>query len=111
MAGINVMAEVDVPGHAESWGTGYPDLWPSSSCREPLDVSKNFTFDVISGILTDMRKIFPFELFHLGGDEVNTAQNCLDFHGFLSDVLVLSLIPMRLSYHTIYLIDNLKMNF
>ncbi|XP_010534473.1 PREDICTED: beta-hexosaminidase 1 isoform X2 [Tarenaya hassleriana] len=71
MRGINVMAEIDVPGHAES-GTGYPDLWPSPSCREPLDVSKNFTFDVISGILGDLRKIFPFELFHLGGDEVNT---------------------------------------
>ncbi|GMN57318.1 hypothetical protein TIFTF001_026424 [Ficus carica] len=70
---INIMAEVDVPGHAESWGAGYPDLWPSSSCREPLDVSKNFTFDVISGILADMRKIFPFELFHLGGDEVDTS--------------------------------------
>ncbi|KAG5557302.1 hypothetical protein RHGRI_007529 [Rhododendron griersonianum] len=69
---INVMAEVDVPGHAESWGAGYPDLWPSASCREPLDVSKNFTFDLIAGILTDMRKIFPFELFHLGGDEVHT---------------------------------------
>ncbi|KAJ7975870.1 Beta-hexosaminidase [Quillaja saponaria] len=53
-------------------GIGYPDLWPSSSCREPLDVTNNSTFDVISGILTDMRKIFPFELFHLGGDEVNT---------------------------------------
>ncbi|KAG6420331.1 hypothetical protein SASPL_116855 [Salvia splendens] len=72
--GINVMAEVDVPGHAESWGTGYPDLWPSSSCREPLDVSKNFTFDLISGILSDMKKIFPFGLFHLGGDEVNTGK-------------------------------------
>ncbi|XP_058204729.1 beta-hexosaminidase 1 isoform X2 [Rhododendron vialii] len=70
--GINVMAEVDVPGHAESWGAGYPDLWPSASCREPLDVSKKFTFDLIAGILTDMRKIFPFELFHLGGDEVHT---------------------------------------
>ncbi|MED6195297.1 Beta-hexosaminidase 1, variant 4 [Stylosanthes scabra] len=70
--GINVMAEVDVPGHAESWGAGYPDLWPSPTCREPLDVSKNFTFDVVSGILTELRKIFPFELFHLGGDEVNT---------------------------------------
>ncbi|XP_031491912.1 beta-hexosaminidase 1 [Nymphaea colorata] len=70
--GINVMAEVDVPGHAESWGVGYPKLWPSKTCKEPLDVSKNFTFDVISGILSDMRKIFPFELFHLGGDEVNT---------------------------------------
>ncbi|KAK4834906.1 hypothetical protein QYF36_002336 [Acer negundo] len=72
MRGINVMAEVDVPGHAESWGAGYPDLWPSPTCKEPLDVAKNFTFEVISGILTDMRKIFPFELFHLGGDEVNT---------------------------------------
>nr|GLL27906.1 beta-hexosaminidase 1 [Ipomoea trifida] len=72
MRGINIMAEVDVPGHAESWGKGYPDLWPSPNCTEPLDVSKNFTFDVISGILADMRKIFPFELFHLGGDEVNT---------------------------------------
>ncbi|KAG8645113.1 hypothetical protein MANES_10G037700v8 [Manihot esculenta] len=72
MRGINVLAEIDVPGHAESWGAGYPDLWPSVSCKEPLDVTKNFTFDVISGILSDMRKIFPFELFHLGGDEVNT---------------------------------------
>ncbi|KAL6290868.1 hypothetical protein ACE6H2_008378 [Prunus campanulata] len=71
--GINVMAEVDVPGHAKSWGTGYPNLWPSASCKEPLDVSKSSTFDVVSGILTDMRKIFPFELFHLGGDEVNTT--------------------------------------
>ncbi|GAB2276657.1 Beta-hexosaminidase 1 [Dionaea muscipula] len=70
--GIHVMAEVDVPGHAESWGTGYPNLWPSSSCREPLDVAKNVTFEVVSGILADLRKIFPFELFHLGGDEVHT---------------------------------------
>ncbi|KAK6120677.1 hypothetical protein DH2020_045575 [Rehmannia glutinosa] len=72
ISGINVMAEVDVPGHARSWGAGYPDLWPSSSCKEPLDVSKNFTFDLISGLLSDLRKVFPFELFHLGGDEVHT---------------------------------------
>eukprot|EP00250_Pteridium_aquilinum_P022617 c25469_g1_i1 orf=161-1873(+) len=74
--GIKVMAEIDVPGHAESWGYGYPDLWPSPACREPLDVSKNFTFEVIDKILTDFRKIFPFGLFHLGGDEVNT--DCWD---------------------------------
>ncbi|WVZ05927.1 hypothetical protein V8G54_019273 [Vigna mungo] len=59
------MAEVDVPGHAESWGAGYPDLWPSPSCREPLDVSKNFTFDVISGILTDLAIIAVFVVFTL----------------------------------------------
>jgi hexosaminidase len=50
--GIHVMAEIDVPGHGESWGNGYPKLWPSPSCTEPLDVSSNFTFEVISGILS-----------------------------------------------------------
>lgn len=70
--GIHVMAEVDIPGHAESWGIGYPDLWPSPNCTEPLDVTKDFTFELISGMLMDMKHIFPFEFFHLGGDEVNT---------------------------------------
>ncbi|MCO5601072.1 hypothetical protein L7F22_055189 [Adiantum nelumboides] len=70
--GIKVMAEIDVPGHAESWGYGYPELWPSATCREPLDVSNNFTFEVIDRILSDFREIFPFGFFHLGGDEVNT---------------------------------------
>jgi hypothetical protein len=32
-------------------GVGYPDLWPSVDCREPLDVSKNFTFEVIASML------------------------------------------------------------
>lgn len=71
--GINVMAEMDVPGHAESWGYGYPQLWPSYDCREPLDVSHNFTFSVIDGILSDLKDVFPFGLFHLGGDEVDTT--------------------------------------
>ncbi|KAK6156436.1 hypothetical protein DH2020_010684 [Rehmannia glutinosa] len=50
--GINVLAEIDVPGHAESWGVGYPSLWPSSDCKEPLDVSNEFTFKLIDGILS-----------------------------------------------------------
>jgi hypothetical protein len=33
-------------------GNGYPKLWPSPNCTEPLDVSSNFTFEVISGILS-----------------------------------------------------------
>lgn len=33
-------------------GKGYPKLWPSPKCREPLDVTSNFTFEVISGILS-----------------------------------------------------------
>ncbi|CAL5094964.1 unnamed protein product [Urochloa decumbens] len=71
--GVNVLAEIDVPGHALSWGVGYPSLWPSATCKEPLDVSSDFTFQVINGILSDFSKIFKFKFVHLGGDEVNTS--------------------------------------
>ena len=33
-------------------GIGYPSLWPSKKCQEPLDVSNEFTFNVINGILS-----------------------------------------------------------
>uniref|UniRef100_A0A803QMT3 Beta-hexosaminidase n=1 Tax=Cannabis sativa TaxID=3483 RepID=A0A803QMT3_CANSA len=71
--GIHVMAEIDVPGHAKSWGNGYPSLWPSKDCQEPLDVSNDFTFKLIDGILSDFKKVFKFKFVHLGGDEVNTS--------------------------------------
>lgn len=71
--GINVLAEIDVPGHAGSWGVGYPSLWPSPECKEPLDVSSDFTFQVIDGILSDFKKIFNYRYVHLGGDEVDTT--------------------------------------
>lgn len=71
--GINVLAEIDVPGHAQSWGVGYPSLWPSRDCQQPLDVSNEFTFKVIDGVLSDFSKIFRYRFVHLGGDEVNTS--------------------------------------
>ncbi|XVF30211.1 hypothetical protein REPUB_Repub16aG0038000 [Reevesia pubescens] len=70
---IHVLAEIDVPGHALSWGIGYPSLWPSKDCQQPLDISNEFTFKVIDGILSDFSKIFKFKFVHLGGDEVNTS--------------------------------------
>lgn len=71
--GIHVLAEIDVPGHAKSWGIGYPSLWPSINCTQPLDVSNDFTFKVIDGILSDISKVFKYRFVHLGGDEVNTS--------------------------------------
>uniref|UniRef100_A0A0E0HEI0 Beta-hexosaminidase n=1 Tax=Oryza nivara TaxID=4536 RepID=A0A0E0HEI0_ORYNI len=73
--GVNVLAEIDVPGHALSWGVGYPSLWPSATCKEPLDVSSESTFQVINGILSDFSKVFKFKFVHLGGDEVNTSKS------------------------------------
>lgn len=76
--GIRVMVEFDTPGHAASWCNGAPDICPSADCPEPLDPSKNATFDLLTDLFRDTSGgapglgLFPETLMHLGGDEVNT---------------------------------------
>lgn len=38
-------------------GRGYPSLWPSKNCQQPLDVSNEFTFKVIDGILSGIASL------------------------------------------------------
>ncbi|CAI5535427.1 unnamed protein product [Closterium sp. Naga37s-1] len=69
--GVMVVPEIDSPAHAASWGVGYPSLLPAANCPEPLDVSKPFTFQLIKGVLQDLRAVFKSSHIHLGGDEVS----------------------------------------
>jgi len=85
LRGVRVMVEFDMPGHAASWCTGYPEICPSTTCNQPLNVANEKTFDVITGLLMEMTGgvvnkpddpspgIFKSNMIHLGGDEVNTA--------------------------------------
>lgn len=82
--GVRVMVEFDMPGHAASWCKGYPEVCPSPSCNQPLNVATNATFDLITSLLKEMTGgaksqpdkpmgLFPDNFIHLGGDEVNTG--------------------------------------
>eukprot|EP00656_Telonema_subtile_P016112 TRINITY_DN1849_c0_g1_i1.p1 TRINITY_DN1849_c0_g1~~TRINITY_DN1849_c0_g1_i1.p1 ORF type:complete len:519 (+),score=106.62 TRINITY_DN1849_c0_g1_i1:215-1771(+) len=84
MRGVRVIVEFDMPGHAGSWCVGYPEICPSPTCTQPLNVANNFTFTLIDGLLGDCtgRKastkgspsgLFPDDFLHLGGDEVDTS--------------------------------------
>lgn len=70
--GIRVVFELDVPGHAASWCAGEPQLCPSTTCLEPLDISQTYTFKVIEDLLRELTALSNDTYVHLGADEVDT---------------------------------------
>lgn len=84
LRGIRVIVEFDMPGHAQSWCKGYPEICPSPTCTTPLNVANNATFDLIENLIREItggkpsspsqpRGLFPDDFMHLGGDEVDTS--------------------------------------
>lgn len=77
--GVRMMVEIDGPGHAAIWCKGYPEICPSPTCLEPLNPATNATFELLDDLLDDLTGgvrgsgLFPDNIIHLGGDEVNTA--------------------------------------
>lgn len=84
LRGVRVLVEFDVPGHAGAWCKGHPEICPSATCLQPLNVANEATFDVINGVVKEVSGgtastpgrpsgLFPTNQIHLGGDEVDTS--------------------------------------
>lgn len=74
LRGVRVIVEFDMPGHAASWCKGYPEICPSTSCLQPLNVASNATFNLIDGLIGEITSgLFKDNFVHLGGDEVDTS--------------------------------------
>ena len=82
--GIRVVPEFDLPGHATSWFTGYPEY---ASAPGPYSIERRFgvfdptfdptlesTYQFIEGFVAEMTRLFPDPYWHIGGDEVNGRQ-------------------------------------
>jgi hexosaminidase len=82
--GIRVVPEFDMPGHAQSWFVGYPEL---ASGPGPYSIERHFgifdpvmdptsknTYEFIDRFLGEMAGIFPDPYMHVGGDENNGVQ-------------------------------------
>src|SRR3984957_113623 len=82
--GIRVVPEFDIPGHAQSWFVGYPELasgpGPYSTERQfgifdpVMDPTRRSTYEFIDRFLGEMAGIFPDPYMHIGGDENNGVQ-------------------------------------
>lgn len=77
--GIEVVPEVDMPGHVTAILAAYPNL---SCLGKPVEVGlkagiykelfcagKEETFEFIENLLDDLLELFPGKYFHIGGDE------------------------------------------
>ena len=89
--GIRVVPEFDCPGHAASWGRGYPELELTVMCpdlinddsgskvpmqehgidRVSLNPLKNATYIFLEKFFQEVFQTFPDPILHIGGDEVN----------------------------------------
>jgi hexosaminidase len=80
LRGVRVIAELDMPGHTASWCKGVPSV---CSHTQPLDVNcaiwgvlnvaSDATYALVEDLLDELLLLFPDELIHLGGDEVDTS--------------------------------------
>lgn len=77
---IQVLPEIDLPGHALALVTAYPEARPSvlSGAKNDngfgdnlLSPAKEANFEMIDGIFAEVAQLFPFGYVHTGGDEVD----------------------------------------
>lgn len=71
---IDVIPEIDMPGHATAANRAYPEFSGGGSERYPeftFHPAKEETYQYLTDILREVNTLFPSNLMHLGGDEVS----------------------------------------
>lgn len=74
---IEVIPEIDMPGHFKSAIDNYPFLACTGEAgwgelfSSPACLGKESTYEFTKNILSEIAELFPSEYIHIGGDEVN----------------------------------------
>ncbi|WP_306061579.1 family 20 glycosylhydrolase [Natronococcus wangiae] len=71
--GVEILPEIDVPGHASHVLETYPELRCTVEDGEPSDrtlcIGTSATHEFVETLLEEVIELFPFETVHVGGDE------------------------------------------
>ena len=80
---INVVPEIEFPGHSAAAIAAYPELgntgkpvevWTAWGVNRNTLSPEESTIDFYQNVLAEVLELFPSQFIHLGGDEVNTKQ-------------------------------------
>ena len=67
---INVIPEIEMPGHSRETIYAYPEVGCKPGARE-LCPGKEATFELLEGVLEEIIELFPSPYIHVGGDEAD----------------------------------------
>lgn len=73
---IEIIPEIDMPGHATAAVKAYPEFDGGGSAKRPsytFNPGKEGTYQFLSDVLAEIDALFPSQIVHLGGDEVSHA--------------------------------------
>ena len=71
---IEIIPEIDMPGHATAANRAYPELSGGGTSEHPeftFNVGKKKTYDFLTDVLREVADLFPSRYLHIGGDEVS----------------------------------------
>lgn len=71
---IMVIPEIDMPGHATAATKAYPEISGGGEGRWEgftFHPAKEYTYEFLDNVLTEVAELFPAPYIHLGGDEVH----------------------------------------
>ncbi|MCT4586969.1 MAG: beta-N-acetylhexosaminidase [Carboxylicivirga sp.] len=71
---IEVIPEIDMPGHASAANRAYPEFSGGGSEKYPdftFNPGKEEVYQYLTNILQEVKDLFPAKYIHLGGDEVH----------------------------------------
>lgn len=75
---IQIIPEIDMPGHASAAVRAYPEFDGGGSGKVPsytFNPGKEGTYKFLSDIIGEIDALFPSQIIHIGGDEVSYANS------------------------------------
>ena len=72
--GIDVIPEIDMPGHFWCGTQAYPLLSCGQDGNDPLCLGTDLTLEFCRNVWEEVFQLFPYEYAHIGGDEVDRSR-------------------------------------
>jgi hexosaminidase len=87
---IDIIPEIDMPGHATAANKAYPEFSGGGTERFPdftFNPGNEDVYTFLSDILEEVDALFPSQIIHLGADEVNFGRKAWEANTEINDLM------------------------